>query len=458
MMTLSPEFQQAISFLSVAFRKRTWKHAQLLLTGAILCPGSRTVCNVLRVLGLENEKAFHKYHRVLSMRKWSARKLADALLEQLISVFVEPGQALVFGIDETIERRWGSRIQKRGIYRDPVRSSASHFVKCSGLRWMSLQLLTQTPWLAGGQCWALPFLTALCPSRRYYEDRPLPRQAKQLTDWARQFITYLGVRAGRLSRPVYLAGDGSYATYELLDHARQMNVGLIVRMRLDARLFDFPPAKRPANMRGAKPKVGKRLLPMEKRLTDGRIAWKTIRLSHWYGRKDKNLLITSGRGIWYKSGQPRVPVVWVLIKDPDGEKQPVLLACTDMDLAAEQIIAFFVRRWRVEVTFAEVRRHLGVETQRQWSDLAIERTTPALMALFSIICLIAKPLFEQNIIRPLSSAWYAKQHISFSDVLTGARLHIWQQNNFYTSYQNQEVDKLGGRKINLLYLLARTAA
>ena len=457
-MTLPSELRQQISFISVAFRKRTWKHARQLLIGAILCPGSRTVCNVLRVLGLEKESAFHKYHRVLSMRKWSACKVAGALLEQLVSVFVRPGEALVFGIDETIERRWGSRILKRGIYRDPVRSSGSHFVKCSGLRWMSLMLLARLPWLQKGQCWALPFLTALCPSPRYYENATLPRSPKPLTDWARQFISWLGRWANHCSRPVYLVGDGSYATYELLDHARNLGVGLIARMRLDARLFHFPPTNRPADMPGAKPKVGARLLPMTKRLTDGRIAWKRIQLSQWYGCKDKDLLITHGQGIWYKGGQPRVPLSWILIKDPEGEKQPALLACTDLDLEPDKIITYFMRRWRVEVTFAEVRRHLGVETQRQWSDLAIERSTPSLMALFSIICLMAKPLFERGLIKPMHSAWYVKQHISFSDILTGVRLYIWRHNNFYTSPQKADVQKFARLNPNILYLLARAAA
>lgn len=180
MLNLPPEFLQQISIFCSALRKRTWPKVLLLLMGAILCPGSRTVCNVLRVLGLSEEKAFHKYHRVLSKARWRARQLARPLLDALVKALLPGEQALLFGIDETIERRWGRRIKKRGIYRDPVRSSKSHFVKCSGLRWMCLMLLSPLPW-TGRRRWALPMLTALCPSERYYQQR----RPKKLTDWAR---------------------------------------------------------------------------------------------------------------------------------------------------------------------------------------------------------------------------------------------------------------------------------
>ena len=166
MLTLPPGFQRTISVFSTAFRKDVWPKAQLLLTGAIVCPGSRTVCNLLRSVGLQRERCFPKFHRVLSLDKWSAKWLSGVVLELLVHAFTAPGEALVFGMDDTIERRWGRRISKRGIYRDPVRSSKSHFVKCSGLRWLSLMLLTHLPWLEAGVYWALPVLTALCPSQR----------------------------------------------------------------------------------------------------------------------------------------------------------------------------------------------------------------------------------------------------------------------------------------------------
>lgn len=422
MLTLPPRFQRAISSFSPAFREDVWPKVLLMLTGAILCPGSRTVCNILRTVGLQDEKCFAKYHRLLSQDKWSAKWLSGELLRLLVTAFVCADQALVFGIDETIERRWGRKISKRAIYRDPVRSSRSHFVKCSGLRWMSLMLFTPLPWLAQGVYWALPVLTALCPSERFYKKKS--KQPKSLIDWARQIMQWLARKTQSLNQPVYLVGDGTYATYELFLEAKRLGIGLIAPLKLNARLFSLPPKKHPKGKRGPKPPVGKRLLSMAKRVTDGRVKWKTVRFSEWYGSKEKEMLVTSGVAIWHKSNTVMVKVKWVLLKDPEGKLEPTLLACTDEEVTVEQIVTFFVRRWRVEVTFAEVRRHLGVESQRQWSDKAIERTTPCLLGLMSVVCLMANCLHQRYPIVPNTTAWYAKKQVTFSDVLARVRVEI----------------------------------
>jgi hypothetical protein len=144
------------------FSKRVWQHAQVLLAGAILAPGRRTVSSALRAMGLEQEKRFHRYHRVLSRASWSSRKVSCVLLGLVVEAFVPEGP-LVLGIDETLERRYGKKISAKGVYRDPVRSTHETFVKSSGLRWVCVMLLVEIPW--AGRIWALPFLSALAPSR-----------------------------------------------------------------------------------------------------------------------------------------------------------------------------------------------------------------------------------------------------------------------------------------------------
>jgi len=153
-MNLLPKaFVPLILAFAPLFSQPVWKSAMVLLVGAILAPGKRTVSAVLRVMGLQQEQHFQTYHRVLSRAVWSSRKASRVLLQQLVGVFA-PSGVLVMGIDDTIERRWGKRIGARGIYRDPVRSSESHFVKTSGLRWLSLMLLIDIPW--AHRVWALP--------------------------------------------------------------------------------------------------------------------------------------------------------------------------------------------------------------------------------------------------------------------------------------------------------------
>lgn len=259
-------------------------------------------------MGLRDEKCFAEYHRLLNRDKWSAKSLSGELLRLLVTAFDCPDQALVFGIDESIERRWRPKISKRAIYRDPVRSSRSHFVMCSGLRWMSLMLLTPLPWLAQGVYWALPVLTALCPSEGFYGKKS--RQPKSLTDWARQIMQWLARKTQSRNQRVYLVGDGTYATYEQFLEAKQLEIGLVAPLKLNARLFSLPPKKHPTGKRGPIPLVGKRLLSMAKRVTDGRVKWKTVLFSEWYGHKEKKMLVSSGIAIWHKSNKVMVKVKW----------------------------------------------------------------------------------------------------------------------------------------------------
>lgn len=456
MLRLPPEFQSVISVFSAAFSQRVWCKANLLLIGAICCPGSRTICNLLRSVGLVHTKSFSNFHRFLNRDRWSALHLSSVLVGKLMNAFLPTGAPAVFGLDETIERRWGAKISKRGIYRDAVRSSQSHFVKCSGLRWMSLMLLTPLPWLIN-RFWALPVLTALCPSEQYWQKRSQPRSHKTLMNWASQILCWVSRYTKNCKRKVYVVGDGSYATYELMGKSIELGVGLVVRMRMDARLFHFPPPP-VKGKRGPKPKIGKRILGMHRRLSDQRVKWTQVVFSDWYGQGEKTMLITTGVAIWSRNSNQKVPLRWVLVRDPDDQLDPVLIGCTDQATAPIDIVRYSVRRWRVEVTFSEVRRHLGVETQRQWSDLAIERSTPLLMGLKSVVCLLALPLFKDGKIEIEQTAWYQKRHFTFTTILSAVRQRIWATSKFSTSTKHTEVQNLMARVEYLEYLITKAAA
>ena len=180
---LPSRFAATIIAFAPLFLQRSWRHAEVLLTGAILAPGRRTVASVLRITGLARERHFVNYHRVLNRAAWCPRTASRLLLGLLVAAFV-PAGPIVLGINDTIERRRGKRSAAKGIYRDPVRSSHGHFVRASGLHWLSLMLLAPVPW--AGRTWALPFLTALAPSERYCQARG--RRYKKLTDWGRQLV------------------------------------------------------------------------------------------------------------------------------------------------------------------------------------------------------------------------------------------------------------------------------
>jgi len=417
----------------LAFSERVWEWAKILLVGAILAPGTRTVTSVLRVMGLSQERQFQTFHRVLNRDRWSSRQLSRILLRALVRAFVPPEQPLVLGLDDHIERRRGAKIAAKGIYRDPVRSSKSFFVKTSGLRWVCLMLLAPIPWAK--RVWALPFLTVLAPSERYHQEREMAH--KTLTDHARQMIGQ--VRRWLPERQIVVTADSSYAVLELLAAAAALAqpVTIVTRLRLDAALYEPAPAREPGK-KGAPRKKGERQPSLTERLSDSRTVW-TRQTICWYGGTTRQVELASGTAVWYHSAKPVVPLRWVLIRDPLGEFEPQALLSTDQEVRAAQIVEWFVLRWQVEVTFEEARAHLGVETQRQWSEKAIVRTTPTLLGLFSLITVFAHQLLQGQELAVRQAAWYQKTLPTFSDTLALVRCHLWSASISWMSGAKDDV-------------------
>jgi hypothetical protein len=435
MLTLPETYCTLISKFALIFSKRVWRRAQILLIGAILAPGKRTVTSTLRVMGLSDEKHFQNYHRVLSRAIWSSLEVSRVLLMLLVNTFAPKGP-VVIGIDETLERRRGAKIKAKGIYRDPVRSSRSHFVKASGLRWVSTMLLVTIPWAK--RVWALPFLTALAPSERFYESKV--RGHKKLTDWARQIL--LQVRRWLPERALVVVADGSYAVILLLERLQRLPnpICMITRLRLDAALYKPAPPRKPGK-KGRSRLKGARLPTLEQIEQDPKTTWRKVTIRDWYGEK-RQVEIVSRTAVWYHSGMPPVAIRWVLIRDPKGEFRTQALLCTDLNVDPVQIIKWFVMRWQLEVTFQEVRAHLGVETQRQWSDWAIKRTTPALLGLFSLVTLLAHSSTHRGRLPIRQAAWYSKTLPTFSDALAIVRHQLWQAMSFHTSVPEAEMQKV----------------
>lgn len=357
MSTLPPEFSIFVVAFEPLFSNCIWPQAQVLFVGAILATGKRTVTAALRIMGLSAEKHFQNYHRVLNRAVWSSLAASRILLGLLVTAFAPHGPIIV-GLDDTLERRRGVKIKANGIYRDPVRSSHSHFVKASGLRWLSLMLLVTIPWAK--RVWALPFLTPLAPSERY--SKTYKRQHKKLTDWAWQ--TLLQVRRWLRHRLLVVVADGSFAAISLLFNAQQLteSICMITRLRLDAALYEPAPPRKPGQM-----------------------------------------------------GRPRVK----------GKRLPTL----------EEVL-------KNPKTNEEVRAHLGFETQRQWSDLAIARSTPSILGLFSLVTLMAHQLAKDGKLPVRQDAWYQKPLPTFSDALAVVRQRLWRQRGFHTSHPQGDMQKV----------------
>jgi DDE superfamily endonuclease len=433
MEALPREIVRVLRIFEDVFSERVWDWVQVLVVGAILTPGQRTVTAVLRVMGLSDERQYQNYHRVLNRARWSSRELSRRLLLVLVETLVSVDEPVVVGMDETIERRRGAKIAAKGIYRDPVRSSKSHFVKASGLRWVSMQVLAEIPW--AGRIWGLPFLTVLAPSERYNLERG--RRHKTLPAWGRQMIRQ--VRRWLPDRAVVVVADSTYAVLELLADAARLPlpVTVVTRLRLDAALY-APPPPRESGTKGRPRVKGERQPTLAQRLLDPDTAWQTLTVP-WYGGGTAQVDAATGTALWYHPGAPTVALRWVLLRDPTGQFEPQAPLSTDPSVLPAQVVAWFVARWPLEVTFQEVRAHLGVETQRQWSDLAILRTTPILLGLFALVALFARARLDGQPLPVRQAAWYAKTVPTFSDTLAFVRQQLWPATVFSTSPAADEV-------------------
>ena len=408
----------------------TFANLCVLIYGTILAPGRRTVCSALRVMGYREEQNYSKYHRVLSRARWSPMHLSCLLLGLLVDAFVPEGVALVLLVDETLERRAGKKVGYKGWFRDAVRSVGNRMAISLGIRWCCLCLLARVPW--SSRPWALPFLAVPVLSQKTCQR--LGKTHRGGIWWTIYLLAK--VRAWYPNREIVLIGDGGYAAVELVAACQRLKVKLVSRLRLDAQLHAFA-GEQSVSKRGPKPKKGKRLRSLAAVFADPETVWCQNDVI-WYGGQVKQVGYRTGICLWYTPRQDPVPIRWVLVRYEETNKRTgkvtvhvAAFFCSDVDdttLTAELITGFYVSRWNIEVTFEEIRAHLGLETQRHWSVRAIERTTPCLFGLFSLVVLMAQRLHPQ--VLPLqTSGWYSKEEATFSDVLAAVRGHLWSARN-----------------------------
>ncbi len=400
-----------------AFTRPTWRKALVLVVGTMLARGRPTVTAALKQMGLHDERDFTLFHQVLNRASWSGLTLRRLLLQLLVSTFVEAGGTVEIVIDETLERSWGRKISKRGHDRDNVQSSRAQSVSTSGLRWVVLMLVVQVPWTR--RAWALPCCSGLATTPHVSEQVGKPHQtvahiAAQMVIAGRRWLPDI---------PIQLVGDRAYSVGALGLCCANQHVTLIAPVRLDARLYAPAPPRTPGT--NGRPRVkGAELPKLSEVLDDPKTAWQCVQVQ-WYDGTEQSMEVARGTAVWYRIGVPVLPVRWVLTRDPHGEREPSAYFCTDQSRSPVAVVSSFITRWTIEVTFAASRAHLGVPTQRQWSDLAIERSTPCLLGLFSLVALFGTALHPDGKVPVQRTAWYHKPAATFSAVLAEVRRHVW---------------------------------
>lgn len=370
-----------------------------------------------------------------------------------MSIF--PAEEIIIPIDTHVERRKGEKIKGLGRQRDAVRSTKNKKVLTIGLLWLVASISVKMP--GALTHWALPFFSQLIPpkqplsSSRNQSDLNSSKKRKTLTEWTIQLIKV--ITRWTKDVPFVIVADSAFACHAIAHTCAKTNGALISRMRMDARIFNFPDQNK--KKRGRPLLVGKRCPLFTDYLSDPMVTWEKI-LVQWYGGKEKEVLIYTGVHLWYAYGIPPLPIKWILIKDPHNEKEAIVLFSTNIKHSPKRIIEIFVSRWSIEVTFEESRRHLGIETQRQWSDKGIERTTPCILGSFAITVLMGHKLSEETKSKiPLQEAsWYNKNHLTFSDVLHFVKLSILKK-KYYSQFGFRT--KLGKKDLEELLFSAAAA-
>ncbi len=440
MPSLPPEMIVVLAPFAQLFSDRVWCHAQVLVLGAILAPGKRTVSSCLRVMGLAWEGHFTNYHRALNRAQWSTLQASKVLLGLLVEGMVPSGATIVLGADDTVERRSGRQIKAKGCYRDAVRSSRKHVVKCFGLKWVTMMLLVPAPWAQ--RVWALPFLTGLCwpPKSRHQ------RRHKTSVDWVRQMLKQ--TRRWLPGRLLVLVVDGGFAAVALARACVASHVPMVSRLRLDAALY-HPPVPPPPGKRGRKPAKGTRQRSLKIWAARSDTPWHET-IVYWYRGERKRLWVFSRTALWYTPGLAPVAIRFVLVRDPQGKLSDAAFFCTDLHATPEQVLHWVVMRWSVEVTFEEARAHLGLETQRQWADKAIARTTPVLLGLFSLVTVLAWRLCPSGHIPLEATAWSHKSEATCGDCLARVRQRIWRARYVVNSAPQADFVQLPREAFDLL--------
>jgi len=449
MFCLPAAAEPLINRFSIAFTPRTFQRVLLLMVGSILSLGRHTVTGMLWTARSLSQGHFSDYHRVFSRARWSMWPLAKVLAAMVLEL-VPADQPVVCPSDDTTPQHKGKCVYGKGKHRDNCRSTRSHTVWVFGHKWVVLGV--NVKFLFASRAWALPVLAALYRPKELNQKEN--RRHKTPADLARQLIAVL--MHWFPQRRFVLLGDGGYASHELarFAHRHRRRLTLVSLCHPRCNLYDPPPPRRAGT--NGRPRVKGAKLPSPQQVVAS--SHRTRGTVGWYGGKSRHIEFVSGSGQWYKVAQGLVPIRWVFVHDLDGTHEDRYFYSTDPAMIPQQIVTLYTGRWSIEVTFQEVRRHLGFATPRSWKRNSVLRTAPCLLGLFSLVCLIYHRHTRGKGTAPAQSPWYTKRQVSFSDAITFVRRLLWQRTVFQGPIPQEVLEKLPSKlRQMLLEHLSRAA-
>lgn len=403
----------------------TAQNLGVLLRGAVLAPGARTVTGCLVAAWPWVTKHWSAYANVLRRARLPMGQLARGLFGLIVELI--PDHAVIdLAVDETLVRRWGPRVVGVGMHRDAVRSSHRRNAVSPGHKWVVLSVVVGLAFVH--RALALPVACVLYTTKKHARRNRAKgpyRRHRTLSE-----LTLLLVRMvvrWAPERRFRLIGDGAYGTHDLADALNRASrspslrrVTLVSRFKMNAALY----ARRPAYSGRGRPRVkGRKLRSPGEVAADRRTRWSRITVD-WYGATRKEVKVCSRSGLWYRCGSGATAVRWVVVRDPEGRRDDEVFFTTDVAMTPQEIVETFVRRWGLETTFQEARGHLGLETLRNRSVDAVRRSVPLLLAAYSVVVV----WFAKHVRTPEAHKqhrpWYTKPSVTFSDMLAAARQDV----------------------------------
>ena len=423
--------------LAPALTRPTYRRLVLLALAAILTVGGRTIANLLRCLGGLAPGHSSSYHRALSHRRWSTRRLARRYIAAVLDRFAPRGPVELAG-DDTVTEHPGDTVYGKGCHRDPVRSTHSFTAYRWGHKWVVLAMLIRFPFCR--RRWALPLMVALYRPEEKGVDGVSKRAHKTPVDLLGQMLRIL---IGWFpDRTFVCCADGNYAAHELaeLAAAHPGRLTFVSKFYPDANLFEPPPpvpGKRPAH----RPRKKGKELPKPADVVQSTAKPPVLNVA-WYGGERRRVEVVSGTGRWYKSGRPLVPVRWVFVRDRTGTHRDEYFFTTDVTMNPKAVIETYTGRWNIETTFQEARCYLGLETTRGRSRNTVLRAEPSLLALYTLVVwLYAELPARYRQVRVVD--WLGKSDVTFSDAITAVRRYLWVEGVFSISGHREAFEKLG---------------
>jgi hypothetical protein len=414
-MSLSDPMTTVLCELEPVFSQPTWRQGRVLIVGTLLAHGQRTVTAALRPMGVHDATTFGLSHHGRSRARWSPLAGGRRLLHLLGRTFGAAGGDLTGVIDETLERRWGHHLTRRGHARDPLASSKQRSVATSGVRGIVVTVVIPPPWAQ--RSWALSVLRVPAPTPEVRQRGG--RQHQTVPPWARQ-LRLVGRRwlPGGESPSI---GAQAYRVPDLGGACARRGGRVVAPLRLDAALYEPAPPRAPGT-NGRPRGTGARRPRLDQGRKDTQPSGPRVH-GRWDNRRRRKREVPSGTAVGYRLGPPGLPRRWGLVRDPTGRLAPRASSSTCPPDPPRALGPPFVTRWPLATTGEERRAQLGLATQRPWSAPAVERTTPCLFGRYSVTALRAHVLYPDGKIPVQTTAWYAQAHATCAAVWAAIRQH-----------------------------------